>query len=55
MDFRKEMFIQQLRFDEKMLELTLKQNHNERMIASMRKEVNKTNEPACWLLFKFKK
>ncbi|MGE1103410.1 hypothetical protein [Peribacillus simplex] len=40
-DFRKEMFIQQLRFDEKMLELTLKENSIDRSIANMRMELNK--------------
>lgn len=40
-DFRKEMFIQQLRFEEKLLELTLKENSIDRSIASMRMEFNK--------------
>lgn len=40
-DFRKEMYIQQLRFDEKMLELSLKENEIDRMIASMRIELDK--------------
>ncbi|MGG4265794.1 hypothetical protein [Peribacillus simplex] len=40
-DLRNEMFIQQLRFEEKMLELTLKENEIDRTIASMRRELNK--------------
>ncbi|MFC5363380.1 hypothetical protein [Peribacillus frigoritolerans] len=40
-DFRKEMLFQQLRFDEKMLELKLKENSIDRTIASMRTELNK--------------
>lgn len=40
-DFKKDMFIQQLRFEEKMLELTLKENSIDRTITSMRTELNK--------------
>ncbi|CAK6470826.1 hypothetical protein BFRIG_00806 [Peribacillus frigoritolerans] len=40
-EFKKDMFIQQLRFEEKMLELTLKENSIDRTIASMRTELNK--------------
>jgi hypothetical protein len=40
-EFKKGMFIQQLRFEEKMLELTLKENAIDRTIASMRAELNK--------------
>lgn len=42
-NFRKEMLIKQLRFDEKMLELSLKENEIDRAIASMRTELNKSN------------
>lgn len=40
-DFKKEMIIQQLRFEERMLKLTLKENDIDRAIASMRTELNK--------------
>lgn len=40
-DFKKEMIIQQLRFEERLLELSLKENEIDRTIASMRTELNK--------------
>ncbi|MGY3315768.1 hypothetical protein ACV242_004264 [Peribacillus simplex] len=40
-EFKKEMFIQQLRFEERMLELTLQENAIDRTIASIRKELDK--------------
>ncbi|MCK2020780.1 hypothetical protein [Peribacillus frigoritolerans] len=40
-EFKKEMFIRQLRFEEKMLELTLKENSIDRTIVSMRTELDK--------------
>lgn len=40
-DFKKDMFVQQLRFEERMLELSLKENEIDRTIASMRTELNK--------------
>lgn len=40
-DFKKEMIIQQLRFEERMLKLTLKENEIDRTIASMRTELDK--------------